>query len=57
MPFFCKNQDLKDLTPQISSQIFVVELEAVGIQSPSENGSGTYILCVSEVIGHPLLII
>lgn len=26
---------------------------ALRIQSPSENGNGTYILCVSEVIRHP----
>ena len=25
----------------------------LGIQSPSENGNGTQLLCVSEVIGHP----
>ena len=25
----------------------------IGIQSPSENGNGTLILCFSEVIGHP----
>ena len=30
-----------------------ISFNFVGIQSPSENGNGTYILCIAEVIGHP----